>query len=273
MYPAERQDFIVVLGREHGGVVVVAELSLRLGVATETIRRDLALLERRGILRRHHGGAALIERAPFELPLQRRNDSESVERHAIATLIVEQLPEDTVVMLDSGSMTLEIAKQLPDDRRLMIVTNSLPIAAVLARRPNLSVLTLPGRLRAVTQATVGDWAHRRLRELRSDIAVIGANGVGIDSGVTTTLPEEVEIKRGMMRSARRRMLAVTASKFTTDSLCRVAQLDEFDLVATDDRLDADTVDALNLAGPELLVASTRTRQATPPATTHQKGQS
>lgn len=272
MYPAERHDVIVALAHAHGGTVVVAELSQRLGVATETVRRDLAILERRGVLRRKHGGASLVEQAPFELPLEKRDDTESVERHAIATLVVERLPADAVVMLDSGSMTLEIARQLPDDRRLMIVTNSLPVAAVLAGRPRLTVLVLPGRLRAVTHATVGDWAHRQLRELRADIAVIGANGVEIDSGVLTTLPEEVEIKRGMMRSARRRILAVTASKFSTDSLCRVARLDEFDVVATDDRLDADTVDALNSAGPELLLANPRTGQA-PAPTTQPKGPS
>lgn len=271
MYPAERHDVIVELAHAARGIVIVSELSKRLGVAGETVRRDLAVLERQGVLKRHHGGATLTDRAPFELPLLKRHDTESDERRAIASLIVAALHDDAVVMLDSGSMTLEIARQVPLDSRLTIVTNSLPLAAMLATRPLLTVLGLPGRLRAVTQATVGEWASRRLSELQADVAVIGANGIGIESGASTTTPDEVEIKRGMMRSARTRILAVTASKFNADSLCHVAQLDEFDLVATDDRLDADTVDAVSAAGPELLIATSLHRPLAHSSTSQQNG--
>lgn len=254
MYPAERQAAIIAGARDGDGVLSVTLLSERLAVAPETIRRDLIVLERRGLVQRHHGGAVLAQRAPFEPSLQRRREGEHLERSAVARLVVEQLPDEGVIVLDSGSMTLEIAALLPDDRRSLVVTNSLPVIALLAGRPRLTVLALPGRVRAVTQATVGAWTVGRLSELHADVAVIGANGVGVVEGATTTLPEEAEVKRAMLGVARRRILAVTSTKFTTTSFHRAAALDEFDTIVTDDRLDPETVATLADVGPELLLA-------------------
>jgi len=256
MYPAERQAAILARGRDDDGALSVAELSDHLGVTAETVRRDLVVLERQGLVRRHHGGAVLAHRTPFEPTLQRRREGEHAERSAVARLVVQHLPDEGVVVLDSGSMTLEIAALLPDDRRLVIVTNSLPIIALLATRPQLTVLALPGSVRAVTQATVGAWTVGRLAELHADVAVIGANGVGVAAGATTTLPEEAEVKRAMLGTARRRILAVTSAKFATTSFHRAAALDEIDLLVTDDRLDPATAAELGDAGPEILLATT-----------------
>jgi DeoR family fructose operon transcriptional repressor len=253
MYPAERQSAIIARGSRSTGSLLVSDLSTHLGVTPETVRRDLSELERQGLVRRRRGGAVLTGR-PFELPLARRRDTEAAERRAVAALVVAGLPEEGVLLLDSGSMTLEIAMLLPDASRLIVVTNSLPVAALLAPRPHLTVLSLPGRVRPVTQGTVGDWALRRLGELHADVTVLGANGVGATSGATTTLLDEAELKRGMIQAARRRVLAVTASKFQGDSFCRFAGVSEFDLVVTDGRLDAVTAHALGAAGTEVLVA-------------------
>jgi DeoR family fructose operon transcriptional repressor len=256
MYPAERHAAILAGARNGDGALSVAELSDRLAVTPETIRRDLVVLERQGLVRRHHGGAVLAQRTPFEPSLQHRREGERTERAAVAALVVERLPHEGVIVLDSGAMTLEIAALLPDDRRLLVVTNSLPIIALLGGRPRLTVLALPGRVRAVTQATVGAWTVARLAGLHADVAVIGANGVGVTAGATTTLPEEAEVKQAMLGIAKRRILAVTSAKFATTSFHRAAGLEEFDQLVTDDGLDPDTVAALADSGPELLLATT-----------------
>lgn len=256
MYPAERHAAILAGARSGDGGLSVAELSTRLGVTPETIRRDLAVLERQGLVRRHHGGAVLAQRSAFEPDLQRRREGERAERAAVARAVVDRLPDEGVVVLDSGTMTLEVASLLPDDRRLLVVTNSLPIVALLGGRPRLTVLALPGRVRAVTQATVGAWTVDRLSGLHADVAVIGANGVSVTSGATTTLPEEAEVKRAMLGIAGRRILAVTSTKFRSTSFHRAAGLDEFDQIVTDDGLDEDTVRELADSGPELVLAAT-----------------
>ncbi|SDZ16930.1 DeoR/GlpR family DNA-binding transcription regulator [Herbiconiux ginsengi] len=258
MYPAERHAAILAAARAHAGEVGVQELSESLGVTAETVRRDLGALERRGLLRRRHGGAVLLPRAPFEPTLQQRGLAESDERRAVARAVVAELPDEGVLLLDSGSMTLEIAtllaSDIPTPRSIVVVTNSLPVAALLGPHPTMTVLALPGAVRPVTQGVVGPWTEQRLAELHADVAVLGANGVVAGEGAFTTLPEEAAVKRRMLAAASRRILAVTATKFGSRSLCRFAGLDRFDLVVTDSRLDPATADAVAADGPGLVLA-------------------
>jgi DeoR family fructose operon transcriptional repressor len=262
MYPAERHAAILAAARAaDAGEVEVQQLSLQLGVTAETVRRDLTALERRGLVRRRHGGAALVTRPPFEPTLHQRSLEEAVERAAIAAAVVELLPEEGVLLLDSGSMTLEVAALLARrepragaSAALLVVTNSLPVARLLGGLPAFTVYALPGAVRSVTQAMVGPWAEERLAGLRADVAVVGANGVVAGEGAFTTLPEEAALKQRMLAAAAQRILAVTATKFGTASLCRFAGLDGLDTVVTDDRLDAATADLVRADGPELVLA-------------------
>ncbi|MCS5720076.1 DeoR/GlpR family DNA-binding transcription regulator [Herbiconiux sp. CPCC 205763] len=255
MYPAERHAAILAAAHAQAGDVGVQELSEALGVTPETVRRDLGTLERRGLVRRRHGGAVLVPRAPFEPTLEQRGLAEADERRSVADVVVAELPDEGVLLLDSGSMTLEIAAVLAAGRRsLVVVTNSLPVAALLAPHPTVTVLALPGSVRAVTDAVVGPWTERRLAELHADVAVLGANGVVAGEGAFTTLPDEAAVKQRMIAAASRRILAVTATKFGTRSLCRFAGLDRFDLVVTDARLDPATAEAVGADGPVVVRA-------------------
>jgi DeoR family fructose operon transcriptional repressor len=278
MYPAERHAAILAAARAESGTVTVPQLSAELGVTAETVRRDLAVLERRGLVRRRRGGALLLARAPFEPTLHQRTLEDAAERTAIARAVVGRLPAEGVLLLDSGSMTLEVARLLaarsleaPSSRAvrsrgegrpaeaarasgpLVVVTNSLPVAALLRPRPGLTVYVLPGSVRSVTQAVVGPWAEDHLAELHADVAVLGANGVVAGAGAFTTLPEESAVKKGMLSAAAHRILAVTAPKFGTASLVRFAGLDRFDTVVTDGRLDAASADLVRADGPELVL--------------------
>lgn len=252
MYPAERQREIVRIAQQNEGSVAVGSLADALSVAPETVRRDLAVLERQGVIARRHGGASLVGPVPFEASLARRNQEERAEKERIVQRIIELLPEDGVVLLDSGSLAYLIAEAFPD-REQTVVTNNIAALPILRRRTRLTVLALPGRLRPVTQAAVDTWTARRLADLHVDVAVLGANGVTVDAGATTTTPEEAQVKAAMLRTGRRRVLAVTASKLGLTSFCRFADLSDFDAIVTDDRVPDDDAAAISAAGPELVV--------------------
>ena len=258
MYPAERQAAIIAIAQASDGEISVAAMSDELRVTPETIRRDLAVLERQGLIRRRHGGAQLTRSTPFELTLARRQLDEAEEKHAIATRVLQELPPDGVVLLDSGSLTLVIASLFPPDRRLIVVTNNLPAVGLLTKRPMLTVLALPGRVRSMTQGAVDEWTRQRISTLNFDVAIVGGNGLTPDTGVTTTNPSEAEVKRAMLLSARRRILAITASKIGRVSFCHVADVSEFDTIVTDDRIDQEYARQLSSAGPDLVVVSTAT---------------
>ena len=117
MYAPERQQHIITLARSRGRVEVAA-LADDLGVTSETVRRDLTALERRGLLRRVHGGALPVERLQQEASLAERREQSGGQKRRIAARAIEEIPEEGVILLDAGSTTQSIAEQFPRDREL-----------------------------------------------------------------------------------------------------------------------------------------------------------
>lgn len=255
MYPPERQraitDLLMMLDGRRGSVAQIGE---KLKVTTETVRRDLDVLERRGVLRRIRGGAELMDSTPFEQALAARHAEQFEDKLIIARRVAEELPEDGVVVLDSGSLTFVCAQAMPRDRALVVVTNNLPAAQFLADFENLRVFTLPGMIRGLTSAAVDGWTSRRLTSLTADLAIIGVNGLTTSHGLTTTNPEEAATKRAMMVSARRRIVPVISGKLGRNSFCSFAAVNEVDLIITDAAANSEDVRSLAAGGPEVIIA-------------------
>lgn len=255
MYPPERRREITRLLMAERGRASVAEISDRLGVTTETVRRDLDVLERHGVLRRIRGGAELIESTPFEQALAARHAEQRREKEAIARRLVDELPEDGVVVLDSGSLTFVVAQVMPRDRSLVVVTNNLPAAQLLSAYENYRVITLPGMVRGLTTAAVDSWTRSRLATLSADVAIVGVNGLTLAQGLTTTNPEEAGAKRAMLMCARRRIVPVVSAKLGRNSFVSFASINEVDLLVTDSGADPDLIKELGSAGPAVAVVT------------------
>ncbi|GAA4083812.1 DeoR/GlpR family DNA-binding transcription regulator [Nonomuraea soli] len=253
MYPEERQQEILRRAREAGRVDVVV-LAEALEVTTETIRRDLTVLERAGVLRRVHGGAIPVERLGFEPGLAVRDEVMTAEKERIAKAALAELPDDGSVIIDAGSTTGRLAQVLPADRELTVVVNSPPLASVLATRGNLTVIMLGGRVRGRTLATVDDWALRPLADLHVDVAFMATNGCSIANGLTTPDPAEAAIKRAMIAASERSVLLADHTKFGNTYFARFAALQEIDMVITDAGLDLTLAAELSAAGLEVVRA-------------------
>src|SRR5688572_14436906 len=143
MYAEERQARIAEVARSAGRVENI-DLAARLGVTPETVRRDLSTLERRGVVRRVHGGAIPVERLGFEPAVAERSLAHREEKDRIAELALEEVPEEGAILLDSGTTTAQLAERLPADRQLTVITNSLLIASALAGRSGLTLHLLGG---------------------------------------------------------------------------------------------------------------------------------
>jgi DeoR family fructose operon transcriptional repressor len=253
MYAEERQQEILRRARAIGRVDVVT-LGEEFAVTTETIRRDLTVLERAGVLRRVHGGAIPVERLGFEPALATRDEVMTAEKERIAKAAVAELPEDGAIIIDAGSTTGRLVQILPADRELTVIVNSPPLATVLATRSNLSVIMLGGRVRGRTLATVDDWALHPLSRLNVDVAFMAANGCSVARGLTTPDPAEAAIKRAMIKAAKRSVLLADHTKFSDTYLACFASLPEIDVVITDTGLDPATVADVAAAGPEVVRA-------------------
>ncbi|MEU8122633.1 DeoR/GlpR family DNA-binding transcription regulator [Spirillospora sp. NPDC049024] len=247
MYAEERQGEILRRARAEGRVDVV-RLAEDLSVTSETIRRDLRVLERAGAIRRVHGGAIPVERLGFEPALAARDAVMREEKERIAKAALAELPDEGSLIIDAGSTTERLAAVLPADRELTVVVNSPPLAARLADRPNLTVVMLGGRVRPRTLATVDDWNLRLLSELHVDVAFMGTNGLSLECGFTTPDPAEASVKRAMVAAARRAVALADHTKVGNDYLARFARLSEIDTLITDAGLDRGLTEDFEQAG-------------------------
>jgi DeoR family transcriptional regulator, fructose operon transcriptional repressor len=253
MYAAERQQRIMAQARREGSVEVTV-LADSLGVAAETVRRDLTALERRGSLRRVHGGAIPVERLELEPTLAARSTRLTDVKRRIAARVLDELPTGGTVLLDSGSTTQALVQLLPPDLDLTILTNSVQTAAALSTHPGITLYLLGGRVRGVTGAAVGDWATSALSGVVVDVAVMGTNGFSAGRGLTTPDQAEARVKAAMVAAARRVVVATDSSKAGDDHLHRFAELADIDLLVTDRDLADDVAAEVRAAGPQVVTA-------------------
>lgn len=259
MYATERQNLIERLLGDEGRVSVV-DLSQRFDVTTETVRRDLDLLERSGSLRRVHGGAVALERASTTEPsLIERQSRHSAAKSAIARRALEALGAGFrgSVFIDAGTTTAAVATQLastPSTDGLDVVTHALPIATVLAGGGPASLTVIGGRVRGLTAAAVGAETVHAIGTLRPDIAFVGANGLSADFGVSTPDPDEAAVKTAIVRAARRVVVVADSDKLGRELLVSFARLTDIDVLVTDAAPDAALAAALSDAEVEVWVA-------------------
>jgi DeoR family fructose operon transcriptional repressor len=255
LYPEERQQAIASLVAERGRLSVTA-VAEQFGVTTETVRRDLALLERAGMLRRVHGGAVPTGALTLvETGLGERHGTRTEAKRKIAAAALDLLPAtDGSVILDGGSSTAALADVLPPDRRLYVATNSVPIAARLSASPFVTLHLLGGRVRGITQTAVGDATLRSLQDLRVDVVFLGTNGISAGHGFSTPDEAEAATKRAMVQAAQRVIVLGDSSKLGREHLVRFAAVEDVDALVTDDEADPGIVAELEKMGIEVLIA-------------------
>jgi DeoR family fructose operon transcriptional repressor len=255
VYAEERQQAIAGLVTHRGRVAVTA-VAEHFGVTTETVRRDLALLERAGLLRRVHGGAVPAGALTVVEPgLVERRTTRTDVKQRIAAAALDLVPEaGGSLLLDGGTSTAALADLLPHDRSLVAATNCVPIAARLATAPGITLHMLGGRVRGVTQTAVGESTVAALADLRVDVVFLGANGVSPGHGFSTPDEAEAAVKRAMARAGQRVVVLADSSKLGREHLVRFAAVEDVDVLVTDDEAAPDAVAELEDCGLEVLVA-------------------
>lgn len=247
-----RRAAILAQARDEGAVSV-AELATTLEVATETVRRDLRALVDAGLLRRTHGGAKPVEGAGFETALAHRATSMLPEKQRIAAAVLDELGNAESVYVDEGFTPDLVAHGLGKiSRPLAVVTNSLAAAQHVSEVTQHTVYVLGGRVRARTQASVDEWALRMLHEFTLDVAIMGANGVSHERGLTTPDPVVAAVKRAAVAASRRRIFVGIHTKFGVRSFAHFADVTDFELFITDTGLSAAEAQRLAALGPRVL---------------------
>ncbi|UQX87575.1 DeoR/GlpR family DNA-binding transcription regulator [Jatrophihabitans telluris] len=250
MYAIERRQWLIERARTSGRIDV-STMSEELGLAPETIRRDLNDLERQGLVRRVYGGAVPVERLAFESGLTMRAQRRQEEKNRIAQAAATYVRAAESIYIDEGNLPQLIADHLRPERPITVVTPSLPIATSLVDRDNVEVIVLGGRVRATTLGAVDHWAVGMLSTLVLDLAFMGANGVTLEHGLTVPDGAVAAVKSMAMRVSRRRIFVADSSKYGSDSFVRFAELNEFERFVTDDALSVEHAAELHARGIEV----------------------
>jgi DeoR family fructose operon transcriptional repressor len=250
MYAPERHQRIVEQARQHGRVDV-KDLAESLEVTPETIRRDLTSLERRGLVRRAHGGAIPVERITIHAGVGDRGGMNTTEKMVIAEAALDELPEGGSIIIDAGTSTICLAEMLPSDRGLTVVTHSLPVAMAVANRPGIDLHFLGGNIRSDSLAGVGTWTHQLVGMVSVDVAFISINGITPERGLTTHNIAEAAVKSALIKAARRSILLADHTKFGREELARVAPIAAIDTIITDPAVNLDLVREVEAAGTEV----------------------
>jgi DeoR family fructose operon transcriptional repressor len=255
VYAEERYEAIAGLVRSQGRVSV-SEVAATFGVTTETVRRDLAHLERAGLLRRVHGGAvATTALALAEVALDARDVAQAAQKDRIAKAAVELVPGNGgSLVLDAGTTTARLAGVLPTDRELLVITHAVPVAARLAGLPGISLQLIGGAVRGSTQAAVGPDTVAALADLRADVVFVGTNALLPGFGLSTPNVEEAAVKRALVRAGRQVVVLADSSKLDRENLVRFAELSAVDVLITDDGASDAAVQAVRAEGVEVVIA-------------------
>ena len=237
--------------RSPDGVVSISQLSQALSVSEMTIRRDLDWLAERRILARVHGGAVAYPGAPSEPAFGDRLNDFNPQKQAIGWAAAQLVKDGERIILDAGTTTRHVARNLAVRQGLTILTNNLVITQELAELPEFSTILLGGQLKHRELCTVGEMVKDSLRNFAVDRCFLSASGFDLQGAYDPDL-REVEVKRAMLQAARQVILVADSSKFGLTALVRIAPLASFHQLVTDDNLPADAQSALEAMGLEVI---------------------
>ncbi len=245
----------IVASTRDQGRVDVSDLANRLGVAHETVRCDLTVLEQQGLVRRTHGAAYPVDGAGYETSMDYRSSHLVPEKRRIAAAAIDLIGAASTIFLDDGFTPHLIAQQLhAGDRALTVVTPSILAATTLAPNEAMTVIVLGGDVRRRTLGTVGHWVTDMLASLLIDVAILGANGISPERGLTTPLPAVSDVKAKVLTHSRRNIFVGVHTKFGLDSFSRFAGVADFQTLVTDRGLTSRQAGRYAELGPRVIRA-------------------
>ena len=207
------------------------ELSELVDASVSTVRRDVSLMESRGVVCRTHGGARLTNPKSDEYTFSTRDTQQLAQKEAIARACASLIPPNQTVIIDAGTTCYHVAVQL-EAKTPHIITNSLPVANHFSASSRLEVVVSGGVIYPKLGVLVGPLAVEAFTKLRADVAILSCGGV-TEEGISNSHGLLIEIQRAMINAARRVILCVDSSKFGRQSISKLCELDVIDAVVTD----------------------------------------
>ncbi len=230
-----REQILEILEKENR--LLISDLTKKFKTTPATIRKDLTLLEKKGLLKRTHGGAIKNKsKSLFRgLALKEKEKLFLDEKIRIAKEAAKLISEGDQIILDSGSTTEMLAKEIKYFKGITVITNAINIATELMQS-DIEVILLGGMLIKESSALVGPITEDALQKISVNKFFQGVDGIDLKVGLTTPNMIEAKTNRMMMNVASERILLVDSSKFGRKSLSVIAKVNELDKIITTKKL-------------------------------------
>jgi DeoR/GlpR family transcriptional regulator of sugar metabolism len=223
------------------------------------IRLDLAELEKRGLISRTHGGAILVQDSAEDLILdknvfQLRVESNKEEKIRIGKAVAELIHDGDSIMMDGGTTTYFVAKQLQSKRNLKIITTSMILFPILWEIPDATIYLTGGVVHRDFEDTYGDITLESIKRFKPVYTIVGVDGVSIPNGFTTIEPSIAMVKRQMIAVSKNLIIVADSSKFGKVCLLSIADIQNASVIVTDDHLSNEDAEAIRKLGPKVILA-------------------
>nr|WP_205518764.1 DeoR/GlpR family DNA-binding transcription regulator [Pseudotabrizicola algicola] len=247
-----RQSGILEIARQEGRVVV-EDLAQRFDVTLQTIRRDLTELAEAGHLDRVHGGA-VPRTGVANIGYDARRKMNESAKAAIARACAAAIPDNASIIMNLGTTTEAVARELVHHRNITVVTNNMNVANLLLANPSCEIMLAGGALRRSDGGLVGELTTQFIEQFKVDFAVIGTSALDRDGDLLDFDLAEVRVSRAILRQARQAFLVTDHSKLGRSAPARIASLSELDAVFTDQPLPDNLMSACEGWGTRVTVA-------------------
>jgi len=236
------------------GQATVSFLSKKFDVTEVTIRNDLEQLEQKGLLIRTRGGALKVHKVGIDYNLEIKRKKNQKEKELIGKKAAELIKSGETIILDSGTTTMAIAKNLSNIEELTVISNALNIVSQLVNFPNVKVIVPGGYLRKESLSLIGHSAEEELKNYYCDKLFLGVDGIDAAYGISTPNAEEAHLNKVMISIAKEIIVVADYSKFLKRSFAFISTMDKITSIITDSKIPAEQHKALLNIGVNVIVA-------------------
>ena len=240
---------------EKKGYMSVSELCDKFKVSSVTIRKDLKLLEKKGLLFKTHGGASIHNPYINERNVSEKENINANEKKAIAQEAIKLIKPNDDIMIGSGTSMQALAHELKMDHDLNIITSSLNVSIELTRYPRFNILQLGGNVRHSSSSVTGYFSTSVLKNISCNLLFLGVDGIDLEFGCTTTSIEEAILNQNMIASAQKVIVLADSSKFNKKGFGKICDIPSINHIITDSAINNEVVHELKGRGVEVTVVN------------------
>lgn len=249
---AERHKYILdSLNKE--GFIKVVDIAKDLDVTTVTVRKDLKLLEEKGLLYRTHGSASPVNPHMGDRNVTEKEKIQIDEKRKIGIAAAKLITENDSIIVNSGSTICAFAEQINAEEPLMVVTASIKVTSILSENENISILQLGGKYRRRSMSVVSSYTIGFLEEIACSKLFLGVDGIDPIFGVSTSNLEEAALNKAMMNVAMKTIVLCDSSKFGKRGFGKICDLDKIDVIITDSGVSESMKKLIEEEGVELII--------------------